>query len=61
MARPRKFGPRVTTAVRVPEELHARLAAVAEDHDTSINHLMVRAADYYLEHVLRRFPETSSR
>jgi hypothetical protein len=41
----------------VPEELHARLAEVAEERDTSINHLMVKAADYYLEHVLRELPQ----
>lgn len=56
MARPRKFGDRVTTAVRVPVDLHERLAAVADDRDTSINNLIVKAADYYLEHVIKPMP-----
>lgn len=56
MARPRKFGDRVTTAVRVPVDLHDRLVAVADDRDTSINNLIVKAADYYLEHVIKPMP-----
>jgi predicted transcriptional regulator len=52
MARPRTHGTRVTTAIRIPEDLHARLQEVAEERDTSINHLMVRAAAFYLEHGL---------
>lgn len=43
---------RVTTAIRVPISLHARLQEEAELRDTSINHLVVRAARYYLDHRL---------
>jgi hypothetical protein len=43
---------RVTTAIRVPVTLHERLQQEAERRDTSINHLMVRAAAYYLDHHL---------
>jgi hypothetical protein len=43
---------RVTTAIRVPERLHERLQREAESRDTSINHLMVRAAAFYLDHHL---------
>jgi predicted transcriptional regulator len=54
MARPKKYeGARITTAIRIPEGLHSRLQDVAEARDTSINHLMVKAAAYYLDNVLR--------
>jgi hypothetical protein len=56
MARPRIHGKRVSTALRLPIELHERLATVAAERDTSINHLMVKAADHYLSHVLRPLP-----
>ena len=50
MGRPKKFHDRrVTTAVRLPERLHRRLSETAEDRDTSINHLMVKAAEHYLD------------
>lgn len=50
MGRPKKFHDRrVTTAVRMPERLHRRLSETAEDRATSINHLMVKAAEHYLD------------
>ncbi len=52
MARPRVHGERVTSAVRIPVDLHERLQQTAYDRDTSINHLMVKAAEYYLDNVL---------
>ena len=51
--RPKQFTEdRVTTAIRIPAGLHERLQAEAERRDTSINHLMVRAAAVYLDHHL---------
>lgn len=45
-------GERVTTAVRVPASLFNKLKQVAAERDTSVSHLLVRGADYYL----RRLP-----
>ena len=42
----------MTTAVRVPASLFNKLKQVAAERDTSVNHLLVRGADYYL----RRLP-----
>lgn len=39
---------RVTTAVRIPESLFERLKEAAATRDTSVNHLLVKGADYYL-------------
>ena len=50
MGRPKQFHePRVATAVRLPESLHRRLQAEAVARDTSINHLLAKAAAYYLD------------
>lgn len=43
--------PRVTTAIRIPESLHRELEETAEDRDTSINHLLVKAARHYLSNL----------
>lgn len=52
MARPAVHPPdRVSTQVRLPKDLHARLAEIADERDTSINHLMVKAAQRYLDHL----------
>jgi predicted HicB family RNase H-like nuclease len=47
--RPRIHDDRVTTAVRLPEPLYRRLKETAEDRDSSLNHLLVKAATYYLD------------
>lgn len=58
MGRPKKFHDRrVTTAVRLPERLHRRLSETAEDRDTSINHLLVKAAEHYLDRLPAIEPE----
>lgn len=49
MARPRVYGKRVSTGVRLPVELHERLTAVSIERDVSINHLMCRAIEAYLD------------
>lgn len=51
MSRPSK-GERVLTALRLPADLHERLRLTAEERDTSINHLLIRAACYYLDNCL---------
>ena len=49
MARPKKYlEPRVTTAVRLPADLHRQLHEAAANRDTSVNHLIVKAAAFYL-------------
>ena len=50
MARPRVYlEPRVPTAVRLPESVHHRLRAVAEERDVSANLLVTRAVEEYLD------------
>lgn len=49
MGRKKQFEERrVVTAVRLPEELHERLQRVAHERDTSVNHLIMKAAESYL-------------
>lgn len=48
MGRP-SMGKRVATAVRIPEDLHARLDATATERDVSINYLVTRAVERYLD------------
>jgi predicted HicB family RNase H-like nuclease len=40
---------RKTTAVRLPVSLHERLVQVAAERETSVNHLLVKAATVYLD------------
>jgi predicted transcriptional regulator len=54
VARPKKYlEPRITTAIRLPPDLHKRLQETAASRDTSVNHLMIKAATAYLA----RLPE----
>lgn len=39
---------RVSTAVRLPAELHAELQRQATERDVSVNFLVTRAVDHYL-------------
>lgn len=43
------LGPRVATALRLPVDLHARLAAVADERDVSVNYLATKAIRRYLD------------
>jgi len=52
MARPQKYGERVTTAIRLPEELHEELQRAATERDVSINFLVTRAVEDYLERLI---------
>jgi predicted HicB family RNase H-like nuclease len=39
---------RVSTAIRLPPDLHAELQRQAEERDVSVNFLVTRAVDHYL-------------
>lgn len=41
--------PRVSTAVRLPAELHAELQQQAEEREVSVNFLVTRAIAHYLK------------
>jgi predicted HicB family RNase H-like nuclease len=40
---------RVTTAVRLPKSLYKRARHEALDRDSSVNHLVCKALEYYLD------------
>lgn len=49
MARPREYDqPRVSTALRLPSDLHARLRAAATEREVSVNLMVERACIDYL-------------
>jgi hypothetical protein len=48
--RPREYQEdRVATAVRIPKDLYRKLKHEASERDSSVNHLLVKAAEYYLD------------
>jgi predicted HicB family RNase H-like nuclease len=50
MARPKVYEERrVTTAIRLPESAHNRLREEAHERDVSLNYLVVRAVERYLD------------
>jgi hypothetical protein len=49
MTRPKTLDNRAATAVRFPRDLHQRLKDTADERGTSVNHLVVKAAQYYLD------------
>lgn len=52
MGRPRVHGDRVTTQIRFPVELHERLTAAATEREVSVNLLVNRAVDEFLERLI---------
>jgi predicted HicB family RNase H-like nuclease len=48
----RRESTRKTTAVRLPESLHAELTKAAEERDVSVNWLVVRAIEDFLPRLL---------
>lgn len=40
---------RITTAIRLPKTLHKKLKREALERDSSVNHLLVKAAQHYLD------------
>ncbi len=49
MGKSRTSPKRVTTAVRLPEDVHRRLQEEAEARDVSMNYLVTKAANLLLE------------
>ena len=43
---------RTTTAIRFPDEVHDRLKAAADERDLSINFLVVKAVEEFLQHLV---------
>jgi predicted HicB family RNase H-like nuclease len=43
---------RTTTAIRFPDQLHEQLKNAAEERDLSINFLVVRACEEFVERLL---------
>lgn len=53
MARPKKYDhERVTTAIRMSEDLQRRLRTAADERDISVNLLAVKAITDYLDHLV---------
>lgn len=44
--------PRLTTAIRFPEDLHLELKKAADERDLSINYLVVRAVEEFIENLI---------
>jgi hypothetical protein len=42
-------GKRISTAVRLPVELHSELQRQADERDVSVNYLVTKAISFYLE------------
>lgn len=50
MARPKVYeGERVTTAVRIPPQLHDQFRELADQRDVSVNYLINKAMQRYVE------------
>lgn len=43
---------RTTTAIRFPEELHERLKAAADERDFSVNFMVVKAVEDFLDRLI---------
>lgn len=52
VARKTENGDRVTTAVRLPRDLHERLHDEAEARELAVNFLVVRAIEHYLDRLI---------
>lgn len=50
--RPRKYPQRTSTAIRFVPEVHDRLVAAAEERDVSINWLVNRAVEQFLDRLI---------
>ena len=44
--------PRTTTAIRFPDELHERLRVAAEERDLSINWIVVKAVEDFMDRLI---------
>jgi predicted DNA-binding protein len=53
MPRPRVYDqPRVATAVRLPKQLHERIQREADERQVSVNYIVERAIERYLERMV---------
>lgn len=54
MATPRSTRPKakLATAIRFPEEVHERLRAAADERDLSLNYMVVKAVEDFLERLI---------
>lgn len=52
MSRPREYGARVATQVRLEPDLHQRLHEAAEDRDVSVNWLVTKALGHFLDRLI---------
>lgn len=43
---------RLTTGIRFPEQVHERLKAAADERDLSINYLVVKAVEEFLDNLI---------
>jgi predicted transcriptional regulator len=51
--RPRVYDqPRVATAVRLPKQLHQRIQRAADERQVSVNYIVERAIERYLERMV---------
>jgi predicted HicB family RNase H-like nuclease len=50
--RPKRYDTRTGTAIRFPEELHVRLVAAAAERALSVNWLVCRAVERFLDDLL---------
>lgn len=62
MARPKTSNDkRITTAVRIPQPLHERLTSEADTRDISVNLLIVKAVENYLDNLVPMEQVTATR
>lgn len=53
MARPKIYEEtRVTTAIRIPESLHEKLTEAAKERELSVNYMVVRAVEEFIERLI---------
>ena len=49
---PRRNGPRTATAIRLPDALHERLLVAATERDVSLNFLVTKAVEQFLDRLI---------
>lgn len=52
MGAPRRYDTRTSTCIRLPEELHDRLQAAAAEREVSMNYLVTKAVEQFLDHLV---------
>jgi predicted HicB family RNase H-like nuclease len=49
---PRRYDTRTSTCIRLPEDLHGRLAAAAAERDVSMNYLVTKAVEQFIDRLV---------